>query len=112
MDELGSDRTQEIEYIIPGINWENVLNGYPGHEDLPNYYDMLLNAYYDALDNVRYVRTREQQKQIIEEYINGKIKDYYSEHKEKLYTLDMDSEWTMPPELEATLEPYNDDGPK
>ena len=112
MDELGSDRTQEIEYIIPGINWENVLNGYPGHEDLPNYYDMLLNAYYDALDNVRYVRTREQQKQIIEEYVNGKIKDYYSEHKEKLYTLDMDSEWTMPTELEATLEPYNDDGPK
>ena len=96
VDKFGEEQTQELEHIIPNLNWKMVFESEGNSSPYMKYIDYLLKSYYNAVDVLTYVKDNDDRIRIVENLMNRAIKDYKYDHEqdEYLWITDLETPWT------------------
>lgn len=97
VDKFGEEQTQEFEHIIPNLDWKMVFESESNSSPYMKYIDYLLKSYYDAVDVLTYVKDNDDRIRIVENLMNGAIKDYIYDHEQDEYPwmTDLETPWTV-----------------
>lgn len=94
---LGEEQVQEAEQIIPNLDWKKIMESENQQDPYLKYAQYLMESYFGAVDMTIYVKNKKERIKMIENKMNGAMKDYKMFHGQDGYEwlADLDTPWSM-----------------